>query len=128
VAREKKAQVYHCDGYYWDNVCPSRGDVDPADIRYRKDKDDKTGYGVMRRRHLCKSFGLSPLNDDQACPHCPENRGYFQRPKTQRNSRVVSLTPFQACNSNMEVVRAFKRKAELTKFLNKQEGLVVKIA
>ena len=74
MAKAKLEQKYHCDGYYYNNVCPSRGMQDPADIRY-----DKNGW-TRQCRYECKTLGISPMTDDHpACPHCIEMKKFFRR-------------------------------------------------
>jgi hypothetical protein len=65
-------QVLHCDGWYFDGVCSSRGEPDPADIRY-----DRDGF-ARPTRHICLTNGQCPLLDYALCPHCVELKSYFR--------------------------------------------------
>lgn len=71
--KPKSKQVYHCDGYYYRDVCPSRGMQDPADIRY-----DKNGW-TRQTRSECKTLGLSPMLNLSLCPHCVEFKKHFRK-------------------------------------------------
>ena len=113
----KKKKVAHCDGWYFDGVCPSRGETDVADIRYRQNGT------LMRKRNICLSFGLNPMSDYDYCRHCVEIRKRFRAPRQKKTGPVIYQTPYQARTVDGKVVRAFKRQCDLTVFIKKNPGL-----
>jgi len=120
MARKKsQEQAYHCDMYYFDNVCPHRGSQDPADIRYR------SGW-TLQPRSLCKNFGLDA--NDRLCRHCVENKKLFPPALVKVRysapaSRVISRTPFQAKNSKAETIKAYSKPRPLIEYLKKHPRL-----
>lgn len=114
MARKRKVeQAYHCDMYYFNNVCPHRGEQDAADIRYR------LGW-TLPCRSLCKNFGLD--NDDRLCPHCMENKKLFPPSLVKfrysaPNGRVINRTPFQAKNAKAETIKAYSQPRPLLRYL-----------
>ncbi len=117
-----KVERDHCDGFYFDNVCPSRSaEVDSADIRYRAGK-------ILHRRHLCLTFGFNPLDFFKACNHCPENKKLFRK-EIRPHSQVRVVTRFQARDwGTGKVVKAFMRRDRMLKFANKNGLEAVEIA
>lgn len=69
-------KTYHCDGYYFDNVCLSRGERDEADPNHK------------RAYYICKTQGQIPALDYDLCPHCVEIAHLFHAPPRVLNSRV----------------------------------------
>jgi hypothetical protein len=110
-----KKPTYHCDGFYFDKVCPSRGEVDVADIRY-----DNEGW-AMRSRCFCKTLGMSPWdNYAEMCPHCVEHKKWFRAEPRVLTGHVVHVTPFQAKEEGTaRTKKAFKTKGNLVKYLKR---------
>jgi hypothetical protein len=75
--------IFHCDGYYEPNVCPSKGKQDEADLRYNKD-----GW-LKPKRHLCLTNGQSPMTDMNLCRHCIEIRHLFYKKARKLNGKVT---------------------------------------
>jgi len=109
----KQSEIYHCDGYYYHKVCPSRGEEDPADIRI-----DSQGW-VRRSRCICKTLGLSPFSTPkyEMCPHCVEFKKYFRHAPAHDRATLIERTPFKAISSDYKVQRAWKTQRSLVKFL-----------
>jgi hypothetical protein len=85
MAKEEKP-IYHCDMYYYDNVCTSRGKLDIADVRYSKDGWRK------EERSLCTTFGLSPFFDGlPLCSHCMEYKNLFRHEPQTHSSKITKL-------------------------------------
>lgn len=76
-----KHEPYHCDGFYYPLVCPSKGTEDVADNRH-----DRHGW-LRQSRCFCNTFGISPF-DNGACPHCVEFKKFFRKPRRELNARV----------------------------------------
>ncbi len=98
--------AYHCDGYYFNSVCCSRGQQDAAD---------------EHGRHLCNTFGLN--EKDELCSHCIENRKYFRATPRRINGKIRSLTPFQAKDANAVTVKAWDKPEPLIEFLKQNPSL-----
>ncbi len=115
MAKTPKA-MYHCDGYYFDNVCPSRGSEDPADIR-------KDSEGWLRQcRCFCKTMGLSPMQNYDLCPHCVEHKHLFRAEPRVLTGRVVNVTPYQVKEEGTaHTVKAFKSESSVRRFLRKAD-------
>lgn len=108
---------YHCDGYYFDNVCPSRGSEDPADIRH-----DNEGW-VRQCRCFCKTNGLNIMDNYEICPHCVEHKHLFRAEPRVLTGRVVSLTPFQVKEeATAHTVKAFMSPSSVRRFLKKADS------
>jgi len=71
-------QTLHCDGYYFDKVCPSRGEPDYGET------------GSKQVYYECKTHGQCPLYDYDLCRHCVEIKHYLRRKPRNLNSRVRS--------------------------------------
>ncbi len=84
MAKKKLPIIYHCDGFYFKDVCPARGAVDTADLRY-----DKEGF-PKKSREICTTEGWSPFQKNTICSHCIENRKFFRKPRREHNSVVRS--------------------------------------
>jgi len=106
--RQKKVikEAFHCDGYYFNGSCHFKGQTDVADAN---------------RRCLCTNYGLD--KHDKLCRHCVENRKYYRTEPHMINGKVISLTPFQAKNSNAVTVRAFDKAKPLIEYLKQNKGL-----
>ena len=112
-----RKETFHCDGFYFDRVCPSRGEEDSADIRY-----DKQGW-IRKPRHFCKTRGLSPLHNWNLCPHCVEHKKYFRAEPRVLTGRVISLTPYQVKEEGTaRTIKAFKTAKSVRRFLKKAEN------
>jgi len=113
----KKTETFHCDGFYFDNVCPSRGGQDPADIRY-----DQQGW-IRQPRCFCKTRGLSPLHNWDLCPHCVEHKHFFRAEPRVLTGRVINLTPYQVKEEGTaRTIRAYKTAKSVKKFLKEAEN------
>lgn len=110
----KKNQKFHCDGYYYHKVCTSRGDADPADIRYDQD-------GWLRQcRCFCLTRGLSPFLGLDYCPHCIEHKHLFRSEPRILTGRVIYVTPYQVKEEGTAVtVKAFRTPKSVRRFLKK---------
>ncbi len=111
MANKPEAIHHHCDGWYFDNVCPSRGRTDSADIRYTAD-----GW-TAEPRCECKTAGMSPLHNWAVCPHCVEYRKLFRPEDRPHNGKTEIVTHYQAKNDEEVTVKAYKRKCDLMKYL-----------
>jgi len=112
----KGKKVFHCDMWYFDNVCPSRGEKDAADVRY-----DQEGW-LRRCRCFCKTRGLSPFKEWNFCPHCIEYKHFFRTEPQVLTGRVISRTPYQVKEEGTaRTIRAFKTPKSVRKFLKKAE-------
>ena len=109
---KKTPQIYHCDGYYFDNVCPSRGEEDPADIR-----KDSEGW-LRQSKCFCKTLGLSPFHNYDLCPHCVEHKYLFRAEPRVLTGKVVEVTPFKAIRSDFTVAKAYKTRRSLLKYVD----------
>ena len=110
-------KVYHCEPYYHPNVCPSRGEVDEADIR-------KSGSGWNRqKRFICKTKGLCPLTNYNLCGHCTEWKHMFRKPSRVLTGKVIEVTPFKAIRPNYSVAKAYKTKKSLMKYVSDKPEL-----
>lgn len=86
MAKKKKLpQIFHCDGFYLNNVCLARGAVDITDVRH-----DRQGF-LKRPREICTTDGWSPLKDNEICRHCVENRKFFRKPRRESNHVTVRI-------------------------------------
>jgi len=112
----KKQEFFHCDGFYFDRVCPSRGEQDVADIRH-----DQAGW-LRQCRCFCKTRGLSPFNDWDLCPHCVEHKSYFRAEPRVLTGRVIPVTPFQVKEEGTaRTIKAYKTAKSVRFFLKKAE-------
>jgi hypothetical protein len=102
----QKKKVYHCDGFYFEGVCKFRGAEDAADVR-----ED----WQLSPRHLCENYGLD--DKGRLCKHCVENKQYFRIEPRQLTGHIVSLTPYQAKDSEAKTVKAFSSPKELSEYL-----------
>lgn len=108
MPKRDKQQAYHCDGFYFNNVCKYRGEIG------------------LETNPLCTHFGLDEKN--RLCPHCIENKGLFPKNQVKMrvsapNGRVISLTPFQAKDASAKTVRAFMKPKDLAEFLKTRPDL-----
>ena len=103
---KKKVEVYHCDGFYFHNVCQFRGNSDAADDH---------------QRFLCTNYGLD--DKDKLCRHCVEHRKLFRREPTRINGRVESLTPYQAKDAEAVTQQAFTGPKPLIAYLKTHRSL-----
>ena len=117
MAKEKK-EYFHCDGYYYDNVCIARGTLDVADVQKGKD-----GWYRLPRA-FCMSRGISPFNQ-QVCQHCVEHKHLFRKdPGIVYHYGLKSVTPFQAKHHESASTQvAYRRKSDLVKYLKKHPNL-----
>ena len=114
---KKKQEFFHCDGFYCDRVCPSRGEQDPADIRH-----DQEGW-LRRTRCFCKTRGLSPLLEWDLCPHCVEYKHFFRAEPSGLTGIVINRTPYQVKEEGTaRTIRAFKTPKSVRMFLKKAEN------
>ena len=114
---KKKQEYFHCDGFYFDRVCPSRGNEDVADIRY-----DQEGW-LRACRCFCKTRGLTPLQDYDLCPHCVEHKHFFRAEPRVLTGVVISRTPFQVKEQGTaRTVKAFKTPKSVRMFLKKADN------
>ena len=113
----KKEKSFHCDGFYFDRVCQSRGEKDPADIRH-----DEEGW-LRQCRSFCKTRGLSPLLGEWGlCRHCVEHKHYFRAEPRVLTGKIVHVTPFQVKEEGTaRTVKAFKTAKSVRFFLKKAE-------
>jgi len=110
-----KLKAYHCDGYYFDKVCPSRGNTDPGDIRY-----DQEGW-AKHPREFCLTCGISPLISE-LCPHCVEHKKWFRQEGRVLTGRVVEVTNFQVKEEGTaRTIKAFTTMKSVKRFLAKPE-------
>ena len=113
----KKQETFHCDGFYFDRVCPSRGAQDPADIR-----KDPAGW-LRQCRCFCKTRGLSPFLEWDLCPHCVEHKHYFRAEPRALTGRLVHVTPYQVKEEGTaRTIKAFKTPKSVRMFLKKAEN------
>lgn len=113
----KKQQVFHCDGFYFDRVCSSRGAEDAADIRY-----DPAGW-IRRRRCFCTTRGLSPFLEWDFCPHCVEHKHFFRAEPRALTGIVTSATPFQVKEQGTaRTIRAWRSAKSVREFLKKADN------
>lgn len=106
--------VQHCDGFYFDDVCPSRGNHDPADVRLDRD-------GFMREpRYICKTCGLNPADNYNFCRHCVENSKMFSNDNWKpHNGKTIIVTNFQVKDEAAHTVRAFFSASGVRRYLKK---------
>lgn len=113
----KKRDIFHCDGYYYHKVCPSRGEEDPADIRY-----DQEGW-IRLCRCFCKTRGLTPLQEYQFCPHCVEHKHLFRAEPRVLTGRVVHVTNYQVKEEGTAItIKAFRNPKSVRKFLKEADN------
>lgn len=113
----KKQEFFHCDGFYFDNVCPSRGAQDAADIRY-----DQAGW-TRQCRCFCKTRGLAPFLEWDFCPHCVEHKHFFRAEPRELTGRVVYVTPYQVkMEGSARTLKAFKTQKSVRMFLKKADN------
>lgn len=110
-------KVFHCDGYYFNNVCPSRGYEDPADIR-----KDSEGW-LRQSRCVCKTKGLNPMDNYNYCRHCVEHKSMFRKEPRVLTGHVVEVTPFKAIRNDYSVAKAYKTRKSLLNFLTDKPHL-----
>lgn len=118
---DKKDQKFHCDGFYFDEVCPSRGEQDPADIRH-----DVEGW-MRRTRCFCTTRGLTPLDEYNFCRHCIEHKHFFRAEPRVLTGQIIPMTPFQVKEEGTaRTIKAFKTPKSVKRFLGKAKhpGLV----
>jgi len=109
---KRKDRRYHCDGYYFNKVCPFRGDIDRADIRL-----DDDGF-IKPQRNICWSEGISPFDEVGMCRHCIENRKFFRKEPRVLTGRVVDITNFQAKEEGTaRTIKAFDNEERLRQFM-----------
>lgn len=109
-------KTYHCDGYYFDKVCPSRGLQDPADIHY-----DSEGW-MRQKRCVCESMGLMPMQNYDLCPHCIEHKHLFRAEPRVLTGKVVEVTKYHVKEEGTaRTVRAFMSESSVRKYLRKAE-------
>jgi len=114
---EKKQEFFHCDGFYFNNVCPSRGAQDVADIR-----KDPEGW-IRQSRCFCKTRGLSPFLEWDLCPHCLEHKHYFRAESRILTGVVVNLTPYQVKEEGTaRTIKAYKTPKSVRSFLKKADN------
>lgn len=101
-----RKKAYHCDGYYFNSVCPYRG---------MKDAADEHG------RNLCTNYGLDEKM--RLCSHCMENKKFFRAEPRRINGRVVSLTPYQAKTAEAVTVKAWSEPEPLVEYLKQHKSL-----
>ncbi len=82
MAKKKLPIIYHCDGFYFKDVCPARGAIDVADVRH-----DKEGF-AKKPREICTTDGWSPFKKDEICSHCIENRKFFRKPRREISNAI----------------------------------------
>jgi len=111
-----KKETFHCDGFYFENVCPSRGTEDAADIRH-------DGQGWIRRcRCFCTTRGLSPFKDWEMCSHCVEYKHFFRAEPRVLTGRVINRTPFQVKEEGTaRTIKAYKTVRSVRMFLQRAE-------
>jgi hypothetical protein len=109
--------TYHCDGYYFNNVCPSRGMQDPADIR-----KDSEGW-LRQSRCVCKTNGLNPMDNYEFCRHCAQHKHMFRKEGRVLTGHVVEVTPFKAITNDYLVAKAYKTRKSLLRFLTDKPHL-----
>lgn len=115
MANRKSVKVtYHCDMYYFNNVCPHRGESDPADIRYRD------GW-TERPRSICKNVGLDW--NDRLCRHCMENKRFFRHEPRVLTGRVVHITRYHAKDAKAVTIRAYHKVSHLIEYLKLHPSL-----
>ena len=114
----KKQEFFHCDGFYFERVCPSRGEEDAADIRY-----DPVGW-LRRCRCFCKTRGLSPFTGDwDLCPHCVEHKHFFRAEPRVYTGVVISRTPYQVKEQGTaRTIRAWRTEKSVRNFLKKADN------
>lgn len=112
-----KKEFFHCDGFYFDKVCPSRGEEDAADIRH-----DQEGW-LRRCRHFCKTRGLSPFLELDFCPHCVEHKHFFRADDRELTGRIIYVTPFQVKEQGTaRTIRAWRTAKSVRNFLKKADN------
>jgi len=113
----KKQEKFHCDGFYFEKVCPSRGEKDTADIRY-----DYEGW-IRHRRCFCTTRGLTPLQEFQLCPHCVEHKHLFRAEPRVFTGVVVHVTPYQVKEEGTAItIKAYKTPKSVRMFLKKADN------
>lgn len=108
---------FHCDMWYFDNVCPSRGKEDIADIRI-----DREGW-LRQSRSFCTTRGLCPMTDYKLCPHCIEHKHWFRAEPRVLTGQLVMVTPFLAKTDDAKTVKAYRTRESLKKFLGDKSNL-----
>lgn len=112
----KAPAAYHCDGYYFDNVCPSRGSQDPADIR-----KDSEGW-IRQCRCFCKTKGLNPMQNYDLCSHCVEHKHLFRAEPRVLTGKVEIVTNYQVKEEGTaRTVKAFMSESSVRRYLHKAE-------
>jgi hypothetical protein len=108
----KKQKIWHCDGFYYDDVCLQRGDIDPETVRVTR------GGRFTEGHYFCKNDGQNP-NTEKPCEHCIQNRRLFKhkKPALCTPSRPASLTPYCAKNSGGHAVKCFADLDEFGKYM-----------
>lgn len=111
--RMKRPKAFHCDGYYYHKICPSRGEEDPADIRY-----DGEGW-VRLCRCFCKTRGLEPFTGEmEMCRHCVEHKHLFRAESRELTGRVEFVTPFQVKQEGTaKTLKAWRSERSVRRFL-----------
>ncbi len=113
----KKHKDFHCDGFYYERVCPSRGEKDVADIRY-----DQVGW-MRQSRCFCKTRGLSPFLEWDLCGHCVEHKHLFHAETLDHAGRVENCTPYQVKEEGTAItIKAFKTPRSVRMFLKKADN------
>lgn len=113
----KKDTKFHCDGFYFDEVCPSRGNQDPADIRH-----DQEGW-MRQTRCFCTTRGLTPLDEFNFCRHCVEHKHLFRAELRVLTGRIIFMTPFQVKEEGTaRTIRAYKTPKSVRFFLKKAKN------
>jgi hypothetical protein len=115
----KLEKRFHCDGYYFHKVCPSRGLEDPADIRY-----DQDGF-TRQCRCFCKTRGLTPFDNYDYCPHCVEHKHLFRAESRVLTGEVKEVTPFKAVTSDFKVEKAYKTRKSIFEYAKDKPDLTI---